>query len=130
MFAMPGHPSSSSPFLPKREKRKALFDGQIEGLFAKSRFKAKDGSGKVVSVKSWPEHSALDHEWDNDSPFVRGRGVHKETDRRVTVGHRVMVVLDNVRHHHSGLHRAWRDRCQKSFMVLFMPPYSSKLDPL
>ena len=36
------------------EKPEVLYDGQIEGLFTESRFKAKDGSGKVVVDKSWP----------------------------------------------------------------------------
>ena len=33
------------------EKPEVLYDGQIEGLFTESRFKAKDGSGKVVVEK-------------------------------------------------------------------------------
>ncbi|HOX00533.1 MAG TPA: acetate kinase, partial [Deltaproteobacteria bacterium] len=40
------------------DKPKALYDGQIEGLFTESRFKAKDGSGKVVAEKTWPAGSA------------------------------------------------------------------------
>lgn len=45
-------------------------------------------------------------------------------------GRRVVVILDNVRYHHARLHRTWRDKCQKSFTLLFMPPYSPELNPV
>ena len=45
-------------------------------------------------------------------------------------GRRVVVILDNVRYHHAGLHRTWRDKCRKSFTLLFMPPYIPELNPI
>lgn len=55
------------------EKPAILYDGQIEGLFTESRFKAKDGSEKVVVDKSWPMESALDHEGAIAALFVWSR---------------------------------------------------------
>jgi acetate kinase len=71
-------------------KPEALYDGQIEGLFTESRFKAKDGSGKVVAEKTWPAGSALDHEGAIEALFEWGRGVLHSEDRIVAVGHRVV----------------------------------------
>ncbi len=67
-----------------------LYDGQIEGLFTESRFKAKDGAGKVIAEKTWPKGSALDHEGAIEALFAWGRGVLSSKDRIVAVGHRVV----------------------------------------
>ena len=72
------------------EKPEVLYDGQIEGLFTESRFKAKDGSGKVVVDKSWPKESTLDHEGAIEALFAWSRGVLNRSDRIVAVGHRVV----------------------------------------
>ena len=45
-------------------------------------------------------------------------------------GRKVVLILDNVRYHHARLHRTWRDTCQKSFALLFIPPYSPELNPI
>lgn len=71
-------------------KLESLYDGQIEGLFTESRFKAKDGAGKVVVEKTWPKGSALDHEGAIEALFAWGRGVLSSGDRIVAVGHRVV----------------------------------------
>lgn len=71
-------------------KPEPLYDGQIEGLFTESRFKAKDGAGKVVAEKTWPKGSALDHEGAIEALFAWGRGVLSRGDRIVAVGHRVV----------------------------------------
>lgn len=71
-------------------KPEPLYDGQIEGLFTESRFKAKDGAGKVVAEKTWPKGSALDHEGAIEALFAWGRGVLSSGDRIEAVGHRVV----------------------------------------
>jgi len=77
-----------------------------------------------------------------DGKFVYSREVHRfnadtfftflKKLRRLScrAGRRVVVILDNVRYHHASLHRTWRDKCQKSFTLLFMPPYSPELNPI
>ena len=72
------------------DKPEALYDGQIEGLFTESRFKAKDGSGKVVEEKAWPKGSALDHEGAIEALFSWGRGVMGGAGSITAVGHRVV----------------------------------------
>jgi hypothetical protein len=51
--------------------------------------------------------------------------------RRVAcrTGRRVVLILDNVRYHHACLHRTWRDKHRKRFVLEFMPPYSPELNP-
>ena len=72
------------------ENPEVLYDGQIEGILTETRFKAKDGTGKVVEEKTWPRGSALDHEGAIDALFAWGRGVLHSSDRIAAVGHRVV----------------------------------------
>lgn len=72
------------------QRPEPLYDGQIEGLFTESRFKVKDGSGKVVAEKTWPKGSALDHEGAIEALFEWGRGVLSSGDTILAVGHRVV----------------------------------------
>jgi acetate kinase len=72
------------------DKPEVLFDGQIEGLFTESRFKAKDGSGKVVEEKKWPSGFPLDHEGAIDALFSWGREALGGADRIAAFGHRVV----------------------------------------
>ena len=72
------------------EKPQVLYDGQFEGILTETRFKAKDGAGKVVEEKKWPPGSPLDHEEAIDALFAWGRGVLNSSDRIVAVGHRVV----------------------------------------
>lgn len=67
-----------------------LYDGQFEGILTETRFKAKDGAGKVVEEKKWPPDAPLDHEGAIDALFAWGRGVLNSSDRIVAVGHRVV----------------------------------------
>lgn len=68
----------------------ALYNGQIEGIQTDTRFKAKDGSGKVVEEKKWPAGSPLDHKEAVEALFDWGRGVMAGSDRIIAVGHRVV----------------------------------------
>jgi acetate kinase len=72
------------------EKPGVLYDGQVEGIGTETRFKAKDGAGKVVEEKTWPPGAPLDHEGAIDALFAWGRGVLNSSDRIVAVGHRVV----------------------------------------
>jgi acetate kinase len=72
------------------DRPSVLYDGQIEGILTESRFKVKDGAGKVVEEKKWPADSPLDHEGAIDALFAWGRGVLESSDRIVAVGHRVV----------------------------------------
>ena len=72
------------------ENPAVLYDGQIEGILTETRFKAKDGTGKVVEEKTWPPGSALDHEGAIEALFAWGRGVLNSSDRIAAVGHRVV----------------------------------------
>ncbi len=72
------------------EKPEVLYDGQFEGILTETRFKAKDGAGKVVEEKKWPTGAPLDHEGAIDALFAWGREVLNSSDRIVAVGHRVV----------------------------------------
>ncbi len=72
------------------ENPEVLYDGQIEGILTETRFKAKDGTGKVVEEKTWPRGSALDHEGAIDALFAWGSRVLNSSDRIAAVGHRVV----------------------------------------
>jgi acetate kinase len=72
------------------EKLGVIYDGQFEGILTETRFKAKDGAGKVVEEKKWPPGAPLDHEAAIDALFAWGRGVLNSSDRIVAVGHRVV----------------------------------------
>ncbi len=72
------------------EKPGVIYDGQFEGILTETRFKAKDGVGKVVEEKKWPAGSPLDHEGAIDALFAWGRGVLSSSDHIVAVGHRVV----------------------------------------
>ena len=43
-------------------------------------------------------------------------------------GKKVVVVLDNVRYHHAVLHKDWRQDCEESFQLEFLPAYSPELN--
>jgi len=44
------------------EDMELLARGQTEGIHTAPRFTAKDGGGKVVAAKSWPEGTKIGHE--------------------------------------------------------------------
>lgn len=45
-------------------------------------------------------------------------------------GRRVVVIVDNAKYHHALLHRPWREKHEKQFELLFLPPYSPDLNPI
>ena len=72
-------------------------------------------------------YSREDQRFNADTFFAFLKKLRRLSSR---AGRRVVVILDNVRYHHARLHRTWRDSCQKSFALLFMPPYSPELNPV
>lgn len=71
-------------------KPAVLYDGQIEGILTESRFRVKDGTGKVVAEKKWPAKSPLDHEGAIEALFSWGRENLGYADSIKAVGHRVV----------------------------------------
>ena len=63
-------------------------------------------------------YSREDQRFNADTFFAFLKKLRRLSSR---AGRRVVVILDNVRYHHARLHRTWRDKCQKSFALLFMP---------
>ena len=82
--------SSSQSTSAHGETPRVLYDGQIEGIGTETRFKAKDGAGKVVEEKKWPPGAPLDHEGAIDALFAWGSGVLSSSDSIVAIGHRVV----------------------------------------
>jgi acetate kinase len=77
-----------SMYLADDDELKLHLRGQIEGLFTAPRFVAKDGSGTVVSERSWGEGTRLGHDGGIQHLFDFLR---KEVSqhRLIGVGHRV-----------------------------------------
>jgi transposase len=52
--------------------------------------------------------------------------------RRLTArsSKKIVVIVDNARYHHALLHKQWREECQGSFRLEFLPPYSPELNPI
>jgi acetate kinase len=63
--------------------------GQVEALYTSPRFTAKDGGGKTLGEKSWPEGTKLGHDGALDQlvAFVR---TELEQQKLAGVGHRVV----------------------------------------
>lgn len=45
-------------------------------------------------------------------------------------GRRIVVITDNARYHHACMHKAWREKQEPEFQLLFLPPYSPDLNPI
>lgn len=45
-------------------------------------------------------------------------------------GRRVILIIDNARHHHAKLHLDWRREQAPQFLLNFLPPYSPDLNPI
>jgi transposase len=45
-------------------------------------------------------------------------------------GRRAVLILDNVKYHHACLHKEWREKNKRKFVLEFMPPYSPELNPI
>jgi transposase len=55
----------------------------------------------------------------------------KRLKRRSTrSGRKVVLVLDNARFHHAKLHKEWRSLNDRTFQLLYLPPYSPDLNPI
>jgi transposase len=78
------------------------------------------GDGRLVTSK--PEGR-----FDAQTCWSFLRRLRKRSRRQ---GRRVVVILDNARYHHAKLHAEWRRLQQPGFLLLFLPPYSPKLNPI
>src|SRR5690242_19564360 len=78
-----------SVFLLRGAEMVLALRGQVEGLYTKPRFVAKDAAGALVADKDWGEGVKLGHAGalDHLVPFVRE---HFTGDQLVAVGHRVV----------------------------------------
>jgi acetate kinase len=73
-----------------RDHLDPLVRGQLEGLFTKPQFIARDRAGKVVGEREWPAGTSLAHAGAIEFLFTWGRaGGVLEGHRIVTAGHRV-----------------------------------------
>src|SRR6202046_3736174 len=43
---------------------------------------------------------------------------------------RVVIIIDNAKHHHALLHKAWREEAMPRFRFDFLPPYSPDVNPI
>jgi len=78
-----------SVFLDQNGALEPLLRGQIEGLFTKPRFEAKDPSGNKIDEKAWPEHTQLGH--DGALEYLTGYLRTQRAEHRLrAVGHRVV----------------------------------------
>lgn len=77
-------------FVDQGETPEVLYDGQIEGILTESRFRAKDGAGKLVAEKTWPAETPLGHEGAIEALFAWGREVLGDAGSIAAVGHRVV----------------------------------------
>jgi acetate kinase len=64
--------------------------GQLDGLFTQPRFKARDGAGKQLGAKEWPNGTKLGHEGAIQFLFAWGKAAAGGADRIIAAGHRVV----------------------------------------
>jgi len=78
-----------SLFLVRGEALELTLRGQVEGLFTRARFVAKDAAGEVLEEQTWAEGVQLGHEGalDHLVPFVKA---HLGSDHLAAIGHRVV----------------------------------------
>lgn len=78
-----------SLFLLRGPDLELVLRGQVEGLYTKPRFVAKDAAGELLDEKSWDEGARLGHEGalEHLVPYVRA---HLGSDRLAGIGHRVV----------------------------------------
>jgi acetate kinase len=69
---------------------KQFLRGQLEGLFTRPRFVARDQAGSVVGERDWPADTDLGHDGAIDFLFSWGRGEALGGHRIVAAGHRVV----------------------------------------
>ena len=85
-----------SLFMLRGQELALTLRGQVEGLFTRPRFVAKDAAGKQLDEKNWDEGVQLGHAGalDHLVPYVRA---HLGSDNLAAIGHRVV---------HGGMHYA------------------------
>jgi acetate kinase len=78
-----------SLFLLRRDALELTLRGQVEGIYTRPRFVAKDKDGELLEETSWAEGVQLGHAGalDHLVPFVRQ---HLGRDRLAGIGHRVV----------------------------------------
>src|SRR4051812_40696726 len=83
-----------SLFLLRAKELELVLRGQVEGIYTKPRFVAKDAAGKQLDEKTWDEGVQLGHAGalDHLIPYVRK---HLAGDNLAAIGHRVV---------HGGMH--------------------------
>jgi acetate kinase len=72
------------------EPPEPLLRGQIEGLYTRPRFVARDKGSAVIGEKEWPAGTRLGHDGAIEFLFAWGRGGALEGHRIVAAGHRVV----------------------------------------
>jgi acetate kinase len=85
-----------SLFMLRGQELELTVRGQVEGLFTRPRFVAKDAAGKQLHEKTWDEGVQLGHAGALDQllPYLRA---HLGSDTLAAIGHRVV---------HGGMHYA------------------------
>ena len=83
-----------SLFILRGQELELTLRGQVEGLFTRPHFVAKDAAGKQLQEKTWDEGVQLGHDGALDYlvPYVR---THLGSDNLAAIGHRVV---------HGGMH--------------------------
>jgi acetate kinase len=76
-------------FVVRDDHEEVLVRSQAEGIYTAPRFIAKDGKGKVLSEKSWPEGTKLGHDGAIDHLFAYVRSEFTGYNL-LGVGHRVV----------------------------------------
>jgi acetate kinase len=72
------------------EPPEPLLRGQLEGLFTRPRFVARDQHGRAAGEQEWPAGTRLGHDGAIDFLFAWGRGGALGGHRIVAAGHRVV----------------------------------------
>ena len=79
-----------SLFAEDRADLQVLAQGQVEGLYARARFVAKAGDGRVLAERRWPEGERLDHDGAMTQLFDWLRSPQGPGRTVAAVGHRVV----------------------------------------
>lgn len=103
-------PEEKDPVLLHKPTRKSV------GYFGAVRI----SDGKFVSQRETEKFNGL-------SFHVFLKKLRKKSTNK---GKNIVVITDNARYHHANLHKKWRQKYEKSFSLLFLPPYSPELNPI
>lgn len=103
-------PEIPDPVLKHHPTRKSV------GYFGAVRLK----DGKFVYQKELGK-------FNGESFFAFLKKLKKRSARK---GKKVVLIIDNARYHHARLHKQWRERCDRNFKLMFLPPYSPELNSI